>query len=400
MISSVSPTKDFLVDLEGKTIHIVSSPGFPHWNELSPATRLLAAGIAQTTGRIPQSPKVLLMGCGHAASGVYLVKNFPASTLWLVDLTINALSAARDTLQANKVNGAHFAARETELIDQQENFDLALMELPKGRRMTRRWLVESYLVIKPEGVLLLAGANAEGIHAAVKDAEGLFGPASILAYKKGSRVARLTKHSAGPTPPGWATEPGIAPHSWIELDFSLRNIHLSLRSLPGVFSSQGLDEGTRLLLEHLEVPAGAHVLDAGCGYGVIGLFAARLYAEKVDLADNHLLSILCTRENIDRNSITNAEAHLVDTTVSFPDIGYTHVLSNPPFHTGNLVDKSAAQAFITLARQSLAQGGELILVANRFLRYDRLMQELFGNLTILAETGKFWVLSSRNNAGM
>ena len=53
-----------------------------------------------------------------------------------------------------------------------------------------------------------------------------------------------------------------------------------------------------------------------------------------------------------------------------------------------------AQAFITHSSYILNPGGRLVLVANRFIRYDRLMKEVFGNVKEVVETGKFHVLES------
>jgi 16S rRNA (guanine1207-N2)-methyltransferase len=43
--------------------------------------------------------------------------------------------------------------------------------------------------------------------------------------------------------------------------------------------------------------------------------------------------------------------------------------------------------------QALNPGGRMIIVANRFIRYDHLINEIFGNISILTESGKFHVLS-------
>jgi len=44
----------------------------------------------------------------------------------------------------------------------------------------------------------------------------------------------------------------------------------------GVFSGRGLDRGTELLLAALEVGPCESILDLGCGYGTLGIVAARL----------------------------------------------------------------------------------------------------------------------------
>ena len=43
-----------------------------------------------------------------------------------------------------------------------------------------------------------------------------------------------------------------------------------------VFAARGLDRGTRLLIETMEVRPDDVILDLGCGYGVIGLVAATM----------------------------------------------------------------------------------------------------------------------------
>jgi 16S rRNA (guanine1207-N2)-methyltransferase len=48
-------------------------------------------------------------------------------------------------------------------------------------------------------------------------------------------------------------------------------------SLPGVFSHGRLDRGTELLLEHLDKLPSGHLLDFGCGAGVLGAAVKRRY---------------------------------------------------------------------------------------------------------------------------
>src|SRR4051812_6838423 len=43
------------------------------------------------------------------------------------------------------------------------------------------------------------------------------------------------------------------------------------QTAPGLFSTDRIDDGTRLLLAHLPETAPATVLDVGCGYGALGL---------------------------------------------------------------------------------------------------------------------------------
>jgi 16S rRNA (guanine1207-N2)-methyltransferase len=93
------------------------------------------------------------------------------------------------------------------------------------------------------------------------------------------------------------------------------------------------------------------------------------------------------------NRITNAKVFAGDLLNPIGSNKYDLVLSNPPFHTDRAVDLQIAQALIDQSWQALNPGGQLIIVANRFIRYDHLIKAIFGNVSTLTESGKFHVLS-------
>ena len=127
----------------------------------------------------------------------------------------------------------------------------------------------------------------------------------------------------------------------------------------------------------LEVPPGARLLDLGCGYGLIGLIAAQNGATNVDMVDTNLLAIAAAQANLALYGIQNAQAFPSDALEAVIDRRYTHVVTNPPFHVGHSVDYQVTQAFIQQAWQVLEPGGQLLLVANKFIRYDLEMTPLF-----------------------
>ena len=60
----------------------------------------------------------------------------------------------------------------------------------------------------------------------------------------------------------------------IQLQEVLRGKTFTFLTDAGVFSKKGIDYGSKHLIETMELPEDAHVLDVGCGYGPIGLSAA------------------------------------------------------------------------------------------------------------------------------
>ena len=382
-------THEISLSLAGETVRVVTKPGLPAWDQVTPAEILLAEHVDLTT-----PARYLLFGAHHGALAVALARRFPQGDLLVVDPGYIALQMTSRTLSANTIQNARVSAESSLLPAQQDSFAAVLMVLPKGRRLARRWLVETYPLLSSDGTFYLAGANSEGIQSVIQDAGEVFGKSSILDYRKGNRVARFRKGQVSQSLPGWASEPGCLPGTWRQFDINIRGVDLHIRSLPGVFSYDRLDDGTRLLIDHLEVLPGSQVLDFGCGYGVLGLYAALSGAAHVDMVDDHLDAVACAQENIRLNGLHTAQAFPGDGLDWARDQHYDLVVSNLPFHTGKEVDYGASQALIAGLPHLLKPGGQLVIVANRFIRYESLMEQAFGNVVVLARTGKYHVLKS------
>jgi 16S rRNA (guanine1207-N2)-methyltransferase len=383
----------FSATLGGQPIKFISKPGIPNWDSVSPAQQLLADAVQPMA-----DARMLLLGCGPGALGVALARQAHAGDATLLDSNCIALAMAEHTLDANNITNARVCPAISVLPEQAGTFDIALLVAPNDRKLTQRWLFEAYRALKPGGQLFLAGANDHGIRSAVGDAQALFGGAHVLGYKHGNRVARARKPIDVKDAPAWADAPGIAPGTWYAFEAQARGHTFQLRSLPGVFAYDRVDAGTALLLDALVIPAGARVLDVGCGYGLIGLAAARLGAAQVELVDANLLAVAAAQENIGRNRIAQARAFASDGVPEGMARRYDLVVSNPPFHVGKSVDGDIARAFIERAGQTLVPGGQLILVANQFLRYDQVLGAVFEQVTCLASNRSYRVWRAANRA--
>jgi 16S rRNA (guanine1207-N2)-methyltransferase len=377
-----------LVKLGKDQIEVVTKPGLPQWDLVSPSIQLLA-----DYARIDPTDSVLMYGHHMGALGVYLSRNLPKCQLSITDNNLSVLEMTRMTLQANNVHSVNILTRIELPQELYQKYNAVFIQIPKGRQLARRWLLQAYNALVDGGKLYLSGSNHSGIQSVVKDAQELFGSGRILAYKKGNRIANFSKRTVAMPKPDWVQAPGIVPHSWVEFSITLPNHTFRIRSLPGVFSFDHLDAGSELLVSVIHTPVRAQVLDLGCGYGIIGLYSAIQGAGKVDLVDNNLLAVAACRETIALNCITNAEVFAGDLLFPVALNKYDLILSNPPFHIGHAVDYQIAQVMISQAYATLKPEGQMIIVANRFIRYDLLIKEIFGNISTLAESGKFQVLS-------
>lgn len=141
--------------------------------------------------------------------------------------------------------------------------------------------------------------------------------------------------------------------------FHVLNRDYELVTDNGVFSKSALDFGTRVLLENLDRVSGPDVLDLGCGYGPIGIVAARSFGWRVVMADVNPRAVELAKDN--------AAAYHLDLTVVQSD-GFARVsgsfdaiLMNPPIRAG----KKIVYGLFSAARDHLKSGGRLMLVIQK-----------------------------------
>ena len=391
--SAYYQTRTFSITLGGQAIKIISKPGIPDWDSVSPAQQLLADAVKPTA-----DARMLLLGCGPGALGVALARQAQAGSATLLDSSWIALAMAERTLSANNVANARICPTISVLPEQAGAFDIALIVVPNDRKLTRRWLVEAYAALRPGGELYIAGANDHGIRSVIGDAEALFGSAHVLGYKHGNRVAQARKAIDVKDLPGWAGEPVSRPAPGTSSRRRRAGIRFICAACPACSPMIAWMPARRCCWRCWRSQPGARVLDVGCGYGIIGLAAARLGAAQVELVDVNLLAVAAAGENIMHNGIAQARAFASDGVPEGAARRYDLVVSNPPFHVGKSVDGDIARAFIERAQQALEPGGQLILVANQFLRYDQVLRATFEQVTCLASNRSYRVWSATNRA--
>lgn len=154
--------------------------------------------------------------------------------------------------------------------------------------------------------------------------------------------------------------------SWFKATLPFPGLGAGLKIPHDVFSTQCIDEGTLLLLEHLPASAPRSVFDLGCGYGALGLpVAQRFPAARVEMVDRDLLAVAYAALNAQANGLANAVVH---PSLGYRDLSgegrpYDWLLCNVPARIGTPFIAHLLEA----GRALLAPGGELRVVVIRDL---------------------------------
>lgn len=170
----------------------------------------------------------------------------------------------------------------------------------------------------------------------------------------------------------------------------LRGFDLRFETQAGVFSHRELDTGTRLLIEAMRVSPRANVLDLGCGYGAIGIVAAKLASQgQVTLIDSDIRATRLTERNLALNAVANADVVLGDGFRDLPPkTRYDVVLSNPPTHSG----REVLEEMVSGAYKALKPRGQLFLVINRLLSLRKQVDHVFANSEVVGREKGFVVI--------
>jgi SAM-dependent methyltransferase len=166
------------------------------------------------------------------------------------------------------------------------------------------------------------------------------------------------------------------------VSFKFRGIDFNFDLSQGLFSSAGIDSGTKFLLKIFsqildeDITAGKssplRVLDAGCGTGVIGICAAAAIAPLVNgggllvrCQDRDELARLITTHNAALNGVSPAllEAHTEPLLAGLHDARWDLILTNIPAKAGTPV----LADFVRRSAGLLNPGGRVIMVAVRTL---------------------------------
>ncbi len=175
----------------------------------------------------------------------------------------------------------------------------------------------------------------------------------------------------------------------------IKGIPMEFHTDDQVFSPNEIDHGTLAMLSKVEFVPQDKVLDLGCGYGVVGILAAKLIGPgKVTMIDVDEKAIALAIDNARLNGVEDHNIYQSDGFQGLDEKDFTIILSNPPYH----VDFSVPKHFIEKGFNRLVVGGRMMMVTKRLEWYRNKLTSIFGGVKVWEVDGYYVFMSIKKAA--
>ncbi|MFE5856754.1 methyltransferase [Streptomyces sp. NPDC056500] len=271
-----------------------------------------------------------------------------------------------------------------------ERIDVLLVRVPKSLALLEDQLHRLAPAVHAGTVVIGTGMVSEIHTSTLRLFERIIGPTKTsLAAKKARLIFCTPDPQLRPAANPWPLRYALPDDTGVLAGRTVTN-HA------GVFCADRLDIGTRFFLRHLPRHRGAeHVVDLGCGNGVVGTAVALANPEaSVTFVDESYAAVASAEATFRENAPTGSAAKFLvgDALSQLASGSVDLVLNNPPFHSHRARSDGTARRMFGDARRALRMGGELWVVGNRHLGYHVRLKRLFGNCEVMASDPKFVVL--------
>ena len=186
------------------------------------------------------------------------------------------------------------------------------------------------------------------------------------------------------------------PSNITKIDCFIRGKKFTFNSDNGVFSKNGVDFGSRLLLDFIPLEeVGGKILDLGCGYGVIGIALNKLTGASVDMVDVNLRALHLTEMNVSANKCQNInvfESNVYENV----NTKYTSIVTNPPIRAG----KKVVYDMLFNAKDYLTDDGNLYFVIRKQQGAKSMISDLEKeyDLEILEKKKGYYIIKCSNKS--
>ncbi len=291
---------------------------------------------------------------------------------------LSALNADQLTIvQGNFPDHRDLTARGFDVqTDAQGRFDAAIVRLPRAKAAARARLSIAAGHLPTGAALWVDGQKTDGVDSLLKELRGHAEVRDVISKAHG-KIFQVTVPEGG-LPADWTA--------------SERQVEPGFVTLPGVFSADGIDPGSRMLADNLPPKMPTRVVDLGAGWGWLSAHAlARPGIAELHLVESDHAALTSARRNVTDPRARFHWADARDFALREPVNG---VIMNPPFHEGRQADPRLGADFIATAARILTGAGRLWMVANRHLPYESALAQHFGQVHEIAGDTRFKVIEA------
>jgi len=178
--------------------------------------------------------------------------------------------------------------------------------------------------------------------------------------------------------------------------FVARGVKVAFDTGMSLFSSEHIDEGSRLLIKYVvgSTPKSSEltIYDMGCGYGALGISLAKALGAQVIMSDVNSRAVAVTERNIKNQGLEKRAKVLLSDGADGITGEYDLVVSNPPLH----IPKSNLVRVIRSGRNKARKGGRFVIVVEDSRASEiRELLEPFFYLKVVKKTKNHVILENK-----
>lgn len=248
-------------------------------------------------------------------------------------------------------------------------YAVCIVSLPRAKAEARAMIADACEVCN--GIVVIDGQKTDGIDSILRDVRDRVTVSGPISKAHGKML--------------WISAP--ASDFFVDWKQGPSKTPGGFWTAPGVFSADGVDLASALLVDALPEKLGAEVADLGAGWGFLSAhILTRKTVEKLYVVEAGHMALECARRNVTDD---RAEFLWEDATAWQPPHRLDAVVMNPPFHTGRAAEPQIGQAFVAAAARVLSAQGKLWMVANRHLPYEAELKTRFAHVEEIGGDARF-----------
>jgi len=240
---------------------------------------------------------------------------------------------------------------------------------------------QAYHILKPGGVLI-----------------------SLSEYEKDNQFAKWQKKVFGKCGASPSSENGMAFWS-AKTDEGKRRRHevtfhakladgspMTFVSRPGTFSYGRFDDGSRAMIDIVEIEKSDAILDLGCGNGAVGCLLAAKAGPKgrVTFIDSNLRAMALAELNAKANGVANAKYVAATRLEGLEPKSFNVIVANPPYYAKSDI----TTLFVEGAKDLLQRNGRYYIVTKMPTAVVPLIFETFGDCSVIENRGYSVVIAN------